>query len=62
MTLLTFCVIVAKNGFTFVGQSACASPENFDPEIGKRIARENAVRKMWPLMGYALKQQLSEAA
>ena len=62
LDLLTFCVIVAQNGFTFVGTSACASPENFDPEIGKRIARENAVQQMWPARGYALKQQLSEAA
>jgi len=56
--LLTFCVLTLRNGFTVTGESACASPENFDPEIGKRIARENAVQKVWPLMGYALKEQL----
>ena len=58
--LLTFCVIVLRNGFTVTGESACASPENFDAEIGKKIARANAVQKIWPLMGYALKQKLSE--
>lgn len=58
--LLTFCVLVLKNGFTVTGESACASPENFDAEIGRKIARENAVQKMWPLMGYELKQQLSQ--
>ena len=57
--LLTFCVLVLRNGFTVTGESACASPENFNPEIGRRIARENAVSKVWPLLGYALKQKLA---
>lgn len=57
--LLTFCVLVLKNGFTVTGESACASPENFDAEIGRKIARQNAVQKLWPLMGYALKERLS---
>jgi hypothetical protein len=60
--LLTFCVLVLRNGFTVTGESACASPENFDAEIGRNIARQNAVNKIWPLMGYALKQQLHDAA
>ena len=56
--LLTFCVLVLKNGFTVTGESACASPENFDAEIGRKIARQNAVQQIWPLMGYELKQRL----
>ena len=59
LSLLTFCVLVLKNGFTVTGESACASPENFDAEIGRKIARQNAVQKIWPLMGYALKSQLT---
>lgn len=59
LSLLTFCVLVLRNGFTVTGESACASPENFDAEIGRKIARQNAVQKIWPLMGYALKEQLS---
>ena len=55
---LTFCVLVLQNGFTVTGESACASPENFDAELGRKIARQNAVQKLWPLMGYALRQQL----
>lgn len=47
---------------TDAGESACASPENFDAEVGRKIARANAVNKIWPLMGYALKQQLHEQA
>jgi hypothetical protein len=58
--LLTFCVLVLRNGFTVTGESACASPENFDAEIGRKIARENAVNKIWPLMGYELRSKLSE--
>jgi len=60
--LLTFCVLVLKNGFTVTGESACASPENFDADIGRKVARQNAVAKVWPLMGYALRSKLSEAA
>lgn len=60
LSLLTFCVLVLKNGFTVTGESACASPENFDAEIGRKIARENAVQKTWPLMGYELKSKLSK--
>lgn len=58
LDLLTFCVLVLRNGFTVTGESACASPENFDAEIGRKIARANAVQKIWPLMGYALKSSL----
>lgn len=58
LKLLTFCVLVLRNGFTVTGESACASPENFDAEIGRKIARANAVQKIWPLMGYELRSKL----
>ncbi|WP_041208998.1 Gp49 family protein [Aeromonas jandaei] len=61
LDLLTFCVLTLENGFTVTGESACASPENFDAEIGRKIARENAVNKVWMLEGYLLKQRLHEA-
>lgn len=61
LSLLTFCVIVTRNGFTVTGESACASPENFDAELGRKIARQNAVAKCWPLLGYALKEKLASA-
>jgi hypothetical protein len=60
LDLLTFCVLVLRNGFTVVGHSACASPENFNDEIGRKIAREKAVEQIWPLMGYELRSKLSE--
>ena len=62
MSLLTFCVLVLENGFTVTGESSCASQENFDPEVGRKIARENAVNKIWMLEGYLLKQALHEGA
>ena len=62
LQLLTFCVLVLRNGFTVTGESACASPENFDAELGKKIARANAINKVWPLMGYALKSSLHNTA
>lgn len=59
LDLLTFCVLVLRNGFTVTGESACAIPENFDAEIGRKIARENAVNKIWPLLGYELRSKLA---
>lgn len=59
---LTVCCLTLKNGFTVTGESACASPENFDAELGRKIAKQNAREKVWPLEGYLLKQRLSGAA
>lgn len=56
--LLTFCVLVIRNGFTVTGESACASPENFNAEIGRKVARQNAVNKVWPLLGFRLRDRL----
>lgn len=60
LQLLTFAVLVLRNGFTVVGTSACASPENFDADIGRRIARQDAVRQIWPLLGYALRERIAD--
>lgn len=62
LDLLTFCVLILKNGYTVTGESACASPENFDAELGRKIARANAINKVWPLEGYLLKQMLHQAS
>jgi len=56
---LTVCCLTLMNGFTVTGESACASPENFDAEIGQKIARANAREKLWPLLGFRLKDQLA---
>lgn len=57
--VLTICILTLKNGFTVTGESACASPENFDAALGTKIARENARNKIWALEGYALKNRLA---
>ena len=55
---MTVCCLTLKNGFNVVGESACASPENFNAEIGERIARDKARDKIWVLEGYLLRQKL----
>lgn len=57
-TQVTICCITLRNGFNVIGESACASPENFDEELGKKIAYDNARDKIWQLEGYLLKQSL----
>jgi hypothetical protein len=58
-TTLTVCALTLQNGFLVVGESAAASPENFNAEIGRKIARDNARNKIWALEGYALKSRLT---
>lgn len=60
LSCLTICVLVLRNGFTIVGKSACASPENFDEALGQKIAREDARRQIWALEGYLLRTKLTE--
>jgi hypothetical protein len=57
-TQLTVCCLTLKNGFNVTGESACASPENFNKEIGEKIAYNNARNKIWQLEGYLLKEKL----
>lgn len=58
-TTLTVCCLKLQNGFVVTGESAAASPENFDVEIGRKIARENARNKVWALEGYLLRELIS---
>lgn len=55
-------MLTLRNGYHVTGESAAASPENFNEEIGRKIARENARAKIWPLEGYALRTRLAERA
>lgn len=59
-TTFTSCLLTLRNGFTVHGESACASPENFDLDLGREIARDNAKNKIWMLEGYLLKNELSK--
>lgn len=58
---VTVCCLTLRNGFTVVGESACADPANFNAELGRKIARQHAKDKIWALEGYLLRQRLSES-
>lgn len=60
-TTLTVCMLKLCNGFTVTGESAAASPENFDADLGRKIARDNARNKIWAFEGYLLRQRLADA-
>jgi hypothetical protein len=59
LRVLSLCLLVMRNGFTIIGKSAPASPENFNADLGRKLAYEDAVRQIWPLMGFALREQAS---
>lgn len=60
-TTMTVCALTLRNGFIVIGESAAASPENFDADIGRKISRENARNKIWALEGYLLRTRLAAA-
>lgn len=59
-TTLTVAALTLRNGYIVTGESAAASPENFDKDIGRKIARDNARNKIWGLEGYLLRERLSK--
>ena len=56
----TACLLTLQNGHTVLGESACASPKNFNADLGRKIARDNAKNKIWALEGYMLRSKLNE--
>jgi hypothetical protein len=62
LDVLTVCILVMQNGFTIIGKAAPADEKNFNAELGRKFAREDAIRQAWPLMGYALRERLRKAA
>ena len=60
LDVLTICLLVMQNGFTVIGKAAPASPENFNRELGQQFAFEDAIRQLWPLEGYALRERLHQ--
>lgn len=61
-TTTTVCLVTLKNGYTITGESACADPANFDEEIGREVAFKAARNKLWPLLGFLLKDSLARSA
>jgi hypothetical protein len=56
---MTICVLTVENGFALVGKSAPADPENMDHDLGRKFAKEDAIRQMWPLESYALRERMT---
>ena len=56
---MTICVMRMANGFAVIGKSAPADPANFNPELGRKFAKEDAIRQLWPLEGYALRERMA---
>ena len=59
LNVLSVCILVMSNGFTVIGKSAPASPANFDAEFGKKLAYDDCIRQLWPLMGFSLRDRLA---
>lgn len=55
----TICIIVLRNGFCVIGKAAPADPANYNQQLGEKFAREDAIRQIWPLMGYAKREKLA---
>lgn len=59
LSVLSICILVMRNGFTIIGKSAPASPENFNAEFGRKLAYDDAIKQLWPLEGYQLRSILA---
>ncbi len=62
LSVLSICILVMQNGFTIIGKAAPASAANFNADLGKKLAYEDAIRQLWPLEGYALRDRLAAEA
>lgn len=56
---LSMCIVTMKNGFVVTGVSRPVVADNFNADLGRKYAYEDAVRQLWPLMGYALRDRLA---
>ena len=57
----TLCVLTLDNGMVVVGKSACIDPRMFDAQIGREVARSDAVNQVWPLLGMRLADRVAAA-
>jgi hypothetical protein len=58
---VSVCTLLLDNGFVVIGMSAPVTAENFDAGLGKKFAYEDAIRKLWPMAGYAMRERISAA-
>lgn len=57
----TVCQITLDNDFTVEDSSACVCADNYDAEIGERIAYENTLNEVWKVLGFRLADRLHQA-
>jgi hypothetical protein len=62
-TTTTLCIAFLDEAFRLaIGESACVDPRNYNPKIGKKIAKEKAVKlaidALWELEGYRLYRKI----
>ena len=63
LRLMTFCILILRNGTKLVGVNhGPVAAENFDAAVGRRMARQDAVRQIWPLLGWSLRERQARAA
>lgn len=55
---MTIAIVTMANGFVVIGKSAPADPANFDERTGHKFAEEDAIRQLWQLEGYLLREEL----
>jgi hypothetical protein len=55
---MTIAVIVLDNGFALTGVSTPADNVNFDEALGRKFAKEDAIRGMWKLEAYLLRERM----
>lgn len=50
-TTTTVCCLKLGFGFTAIGSSACIDPNEFDAAIGRKLAYDDAIGKVWQIAG-----------
>lgn len=58
----TLCILTLENGYSVKGLSACVDPSEFDRDLGRKYALQDAINQIWPLEGYLLAQRMFENA
>ncbi len=57
---MTLCFLTLDNGFVSSGESSCVDFANFDADMGKKYARQDAFEKLWIPLGFELRTKLME--
>ena len=57
---VTVCSLVARNGYVAVGTYAPPDPDMFDAELGRRAAKQAALRKLMDCLAFEYQTDLLE--